>query len=120
MKFKVTVELEEGVKCTVTRTITTEAVLLKLKPLVPGDDVSLNELRAKLHDEAACGGARAMKGILNFLEKNHILLSAEKDGEVKFHKVGDISEAYKWLASNTAPVPVPETATELKPLDEKE
>jgi hypothetical protein len=107
MKLKITVELEEGIKCTVERRMTTEAVLLKLRPEPGTDVVNLDKLKDELLDQATAGAGRAIKGILRFLEKNPLVLQVTEGDTIVSHKVTDINEAYAWLSKHKKPAQVP-------------
>lgn len=84
MKFKVTVELEEGVKKSQFRSITAEMVLGSLK----------GRLRKVMIDAAKNGAANCMNTIFDFITDTPgaIVLEYDKDGKKEVHLVKDLDE----------------------------
>jgi len=88
MRFKVTVELEEGVKAIVNRRLSSELVIMC------SAGITKETLEQKFKDECAIAAKRAAHQIYSILSKEGIVIEYEDPitKEKKYHKVENVNE----------------------------
>ena len=96
MKFKVTVEFEEGVKSTSVSQMTAESVILTVNGL------NSQSLDQQLVADAQNAAAHSMQKILTYLKTNGLLAQRNKGGTREVLQVKDVDEASEWLKKGDA------------------
>jgi hypothetical protein len=98
MKFKITVEGEEGVKCVRTIIITSEATMLAINgKMISGDTHAPISLEDYVVQEVAANARHAARRLFKWFKNHGMLVQRNKDGVRECHPVKDIDVAGQWL-----------------------